>query len=201
MPIYEYTCASCEQQFREAQTHDPHGRSGPVPRVRRRVQPPAVGLLGLFQRLRRRGVRRARRWWRLRRLRPQRLRLLEDGLTRHRLRRAPRSTGAYIQIETGRSFRPISVGNSDSLRVGDQVIALGYPLGSLLSGMTPTVSVGIVSAKRAQADPPAERHSQGDREGHSPHDAAIGHCPPAGVGTGVGFSLRQSSRYSIISRS
>ena len=55
---------------------------------------------------------------------------------------------AYIQIENRDTFETIPTGDSDALRVGDEVIAVGYPLGSLLVGMTPTVSVGIVSAKR-----------------------------------------------------
>ena len=55
---------------------------------------------------------------------------------------------AYIQVESRDTFETIPPGDSDALRVGDEVIAVGYPLGSLLVGMTPTVSVGIVSAKR-----------------------------------------------------
>ena len=54
---------------------------------------------------------------------------------------------AYIEIDSDRSFTPIAIGNSDKIRVGETVIAIGFPLGRTL-GLEPTVSVGIVSAKR-----------------------------------------------------
>ena len=54
---------------------------------------------------------------------------------------------AYINIDSNRTFTPIAVGDSDEVRVGAEVIAIGFPLGSAL-GSEPTVSVGIISAKR-----------------------------------------------------
>ena len=54
---------------------------------------------------------------------------------------------AYISIDSTRTFTPIAVGDSDEVRVGAEVIAIGFPLGSAL-GSEPTVSVGIISAKR-----------------------------------------------------
>ena len=54
---------------------------------------------------------------------------------------------AYIQIGATRSFTPIAVGDSDAIRVGEDVIVIGFPLGDSL-GLEPTVSVGIISAKR-----------------------------------------------------
>ena len=54
---------------------------------------------------------------------------------------------AYIQIGATRSFTPIAVGDSDAIRVGEDVIVIGFPLGNSL-GLEPTVSVGIISAKR-----------------------------------------------------
>ncbi len=54
---------------------------------------------------------------------------------------------AYIEIDADRSFTPIAVGDSGKIRVGEDVIAIGFPLGSSL-GQEPTVSVGIISAKR-----------------------------------------------------
>ena len=54
---------------------------------------------------------------------------------------------AYISIDSSRTFTPIAVGDSDEVRVGAEVIAIGFPLGSTL-GSEPTVSVGIISAKR-----------------------------------------------------
>ena len=54
---------------------------------------------------------------------------------------------AYIDVDSGQSFTPIAVGDSDDVRVGAEVIAIGFPLGSTL-GDEPTVSRGIISAKR-----------------------------------------------------
>ena len=54
---------------------------------------------------------------------------------------------AYVQIDSTRSFTPIAIGDSDKIRVGEDVIAIGFPLGLSL-GLEPTVSVGIVSARR-----------------------------------------------------
>ena len=55
---------------------------------------------------------------------------------------------AYIELEAARSFTAIGLGDSDSVRVGEEIIAIGFPIESLLPGLTPTVSIGIVSAKR-----------------------------------------------------
>ena len=54
---------------------------------------------------------------------------------------------AYIEIDANRSFASIAIGDSEEIRVGETVIAIGFPLGRTL-GLEPTVSVGIVSAKR-----------------------------------------------------
>ncbi len=54
---------------------------------------------------------------------------------------------ASIEIDAGSSFIPLAIGDSDSVRVGDEIIAVGFPLGWVL-GLEPTVSVGIISAKR-----------------------------------------------------
>ena len=54
---------------------------------------------------------------------------------------------AHIQIQASQTFTPIPIGDSDTARLGEEVIAIGYPLGSIL-GRTPTVTVGIISAKR-----------------------------------------------------
>ena len=61
---------------------------------------------------------------------------------------------AYIEIDATLSFTPIAIGDSDEIRVGEDVIAIGFPLGRSL-GLEPTVSVGIISAKR-------ENHLQTD---------------------------------------
>ncbi|MEJ5920013.1 MULTISPECIES: S1C family serine protease [unclassified Corynebacterium] len=49
---------------------------------------------------------------------------------------------AVIRVEGVRDLRPISLGESDSVSVGQEVIAVGSPL-----GLTSTVTSGIVSAK------------------------------------------------------
>ena len=54
---------------------------------------------------------------------------------------------AYIRLNSNNSFTPVSLGNSDALSVGDDVVALGFPLAVILGG-SPTVTRGVVSAKR-----------------------------------------------------
>jgi serine protease Do len=56
---------------------------------------------------------------------------------------------ALIQIETKKDLPIMALGNSDKLRVGDWVVAIGNPF-----GLDHTVTAGIVSAKgRAEVDP------------------------------------------------
>ena len=45
---------------------------------------------------------------------------------------------AYIEIDATRSFTPIAIGDSDEIRVGEDVIAIGFPLGR---------SLGLVSTR------------------------------------------------------
>lgn len=54
---------------------------------------------------------------------------------------------ALIQIDESSTFSPIPVGDSDAIRIGEELVVIGFPLGSEL-GAEPTVSVGILSAKR-----------------------------------------------------
>ena len=54
---------------------------------------------------------------------------------------------AYVKIDSHRRFTPIAIGDSNRIRVGEDVIAIGFPLDQSL-GQDPTVSVGIISAKR-----------------------------------------------------
>lgn len=49
---------------------------------------------------------------------------------------------ALLKVE-GDNLQPVTVGNSDALIVGDQVVAIGNPLGELTS----TLTVGYISAK------------------------------------------------------
>ena len=54
---------------------------------------------------------------------------------------------AYIQIDSRLAFTPIAIGDSDEIRVGENVIAIGFPLGSEL-GDEATITTGVISAKR-----------------------------------------------------
>ena len=58
---------------------------------------------------------------------------------------------AYIQIDGSREFTPIAIGDSDEIRVGEPVIAIGFPLGSEL-GRDATITTGVISAKREGQD-------------------------------------------------
>ncbi len=54
---------------------------------------------------------------------------------------------AVLKIDAHRMLAPVQVGNSDSVQVGDWVIAIGSPF-----GLQATVTAGIVSAQRASRD-------------------------------------------------
>lgn len=56
--------------------------------------------------------------------------------------RDPATDLALIQVENGGPFTPLVLGDSDALRVGEWVMAVGNPL-----RMSHTVTVGVVSAK------------------------------------------------------
>ena len=79
---------------------------------------------------------------------------------------------AYIELYATGAFTPVSMGDSDSLQVGADVIAIGFPLGDILQG-DPTVTRGILSAKRddfLQTDAPLNPGNSGgplvDSEGN-----------------------------------
>ena len=55
---------------------------------------------------------------------------------------------AVVQIDASTSFEPARLADSDLVSVGDDVIAIGFPLGDMLRGGSPTITKGIVSAKR-----------------------------------------------------
>jgi serine protease Do len=56
---------------------------------------------------------------------------------------------AVLKIDTKQPLVPVQVGNSDSVQVGDWVIAIGSPF-----GLQATVTAGIVSAERTPRDLP-----------------------------------------------
>ena len=61
--------------------------------------------------------------------------------------RAPQADLALVQLRGSDSFTPLSMGDAASMRVGDEVVALGYPgLGGV--GISLTATRGIVSAIR-----------------------------------------------------
>ena len=56
---------------------------------------------------------------------------------------------AVLKIESAHPLVPVDIGNSDSVQVGDWVIAIGSPF-----GLQATVTAGIVSAERTSRDLP-----------------------------------------------
>ena len=56
---------------------------------------------------------------------------------------------ALLDLREFRNFEPVALGDSDAVAVGEEVIAMGFPLGGndILLG-SPSVTSGIVSAKR-----------------------------------------------------
>ena len=54
---------------------------------------------------------------------------------------------ALVRLQSPSSFDAMQLGNSDGIQVGDDVIALGFPLRYEL-GNSPTVTRGIISSKR-----------------------------------------------------
>ena len=67
------------------------------------------------------------------------------------IERHPRLDLAYVQIDSRLEFTPIALGDSDGIRVGEEVIAIGFPLGSDL-GDDATITTGVISAKRVDLD-------------------------------------------------
>ena len=57
---------------------------------------------------------------------------------------------ALVQIDGGGSFDAITVGDPDRVRVGDEVLALGFPLADRI-GLDLTVTRGIISSTRTMA--------------------------------------------------
>ena len=57
---------------------------------------------------------------------------------------------ALVQINSSDRFSAVPIGNPDSVRIGDEVIALGFPVSGKL-GTTLTVTKGIISSIRISA--------------------------------------------------
>ncbi len=71
---------------------------------------------------------------------------------------------AVLKIDTKQPLVPVQIGNSDSVQVGDWVIAIGSPF-----GLQATVTAGIVSAERTSRDLPGA----GEFQNFLQTDAAI----------------------------
>ncbi|QDP96711.1 PDZ domain-containing protein [Microlunatus elymi] len=82
--------------------------------------------------------------------------------------RAPELDLAVVHIQPERSTPVINIGSSEDLRVGEQVIALGAPL-----GLSNTVTTGIVSAIGRDVPVPADNGGQAVIAGAIQTDAAI----------------------------
>jgi serine protease Do len=62
---------------------------------------------------------------------------------------------AVLKVDTPHPLSPVQIGNSDSVQVGDWVIAIGSPF-----GLQATVTAGIVSAQRTSRDLPGANSFQ-----------------------------------------
>ncbi len=62
---------------------------------------------------------------------------------------------AVLKIDTKEPLVPVEIGNSDSVQVGDWVIAIGSPF-----GLQATVTAGIISAERTSRDLPGANEFQ-----------------------------------------
>ena len=55
---------------------------------------------------------------------------------------------AYLEVQSEQVFQPIAIGDSDGVPPGEEVVAIGFPLGAQL-GEEPSINRGIVSAVRS----------------------------------------------------
>ena len=58
---------------------------------------------------------------------------------------------ALLDLSVSRPLKPVTLGDSDEIMVGEDVVAMGFPLGDML-GVSPTITRGIVSAKRSVSE-------------------------------------------------
>jgi serine protease Do len=91
--------------------------------------------------------------------------------------RDPRTDIALIKINPEGILPTAKLGDSDKLRVGDWVVAIGNPF-----GLDHTVTVGIVSAKGRGATPQPGRRGRGNKHGHRGSWAGDRVCHPCQYG-------------------
>ena len=87
---------------------------------------------------------------------------------------SPANDIALIRVQDSSGLTPVTLGDSDALRVGDDVVAIGNALDL---GDTPTVTKGIVSAKNRTLDVDANTTLKGLIQ----TDAAINHGNSGGA--------------------
>ncbi len=68
---------------------------------------------------------------------------------------------AVVDIAASGNFTPVTLGDSSRVQVGEEVIAIGYPLGFQL-GQSQTVTRGIISARRPNLAESGVEHFQTD---------------------------------------
>ncbi|WHM37490.1 trypsin-like peptidase domain-containing protein [Streptomyces sp. BPTC-684] len=78
---------------------------------------------------------------------------------------------ALIKVQGAGGLKPASLGNSDNLKVGDQVVAIGSP-----EGLTGTVTSGIVSALNRDVTV-AKEQGQGQGQGQGQQGGGRGGWP------------------------
>lgn len=78
---------------------------------------------------------------------------------------------ALIKVKGASGLKPASLGNSDNLKVGDQVVAIGSP-----EGLTGTVTSGIVSALNRDVTV-AKEQGQGQGQGQGQQGGGRGGWP------------------------
>ena len=103
---------------------------------------------------------------------------------------------ACVRIYGVEALTPLSMGDSEEASVGEDVLAMGYPLGDILRG-SPTITRGIISAKRGDAIQTDAAINPGNSGGPliDPHGFVIGVNTSGfeNVGgrniTGIGFAI------------
>ena len=88
---------------------------------------------------------------------------MHDGMEHHAsvLGVDPVADLAVVDIAASGNFTPVALGDSSRVQVGEEVIAIGYPLGFQL-GQSQTVTRGIISARRPNLEGTGVEHFQTD---------------------------------------